>query len=172
MTFSELCQAFTTYTGAVDQVDNAQLALWFNEAQLDLAYDLGLVSTLELEVGAGDCYRPGADWLCITGCELFYQKLPDGRLRFPEGGRGAISFRALPSAFSGADGSAESSLPEPVHYLMAMFAASRYWDMESEGDGEESNHAGKWLSYYYQGKNAAKSRLPGASFDVTGWTVA
>jgi hypothetical protein len=55
---------------------------------------------------------------------------------------------------------------------MAMFAASRYWDMESEGDGEESNHAGKWLSYYYQGKNAAKSRLPGASFDVTGWTVA
>ena len=81
MTFSELCQAFTTYTGAVDQVDNAQLALWFNEAQLDLAYDLGPVSTLELEVGAGDCYRPGADWLCITGCELFYQKLPDGRLR-------------------------------------------------------------------------------------------
>ena len=37
MTFSELCQAFTTYTGAVDQVGNAQLALWFMLAGLSLA---------------------------------------------------------------------------------------------------------------------------------------
>lgn len=172
MKFSELCQAFTAYTGAVDQVDNAQLALWFNEAQLDLAYDLGPISTLELELAPGDCLRPGTDWLVITGCDLEYQRLPDGRLRFTKGGRGALSYRALPPAFSGADGDQKSPLPEPVHYLLAMFAASRYWDMESEGDAEESAHAGKWLSYYYQGKSVSRSRLPGAGFDVKGWTVA
>ena len=172
MKFSELCRAFTTYTGAVDQVDNAQLALWFNEAQLDLAYDLGPVSVLELEAAPGESCLPGADWLCVTGCELDYVKLPDGRLRFSEGGRGDLFYRALPPAFSGADGDQESVLPEAVHYLLALFAAARYWDMESEGDGEESAHAKKWLSYYYQGKNVARSRLPGAFFDVSGWTVA
>ena len=172
MTFSELCEAFVTYTGAVDQVDNAQLALWFNEAQLDLAYDLGPISTVELSAESGSSCLPGTDWLCITGSDLAYQKLADGRLYFPQGGSGNLYYRALPSAFSGADGDQESALPGPVHYLMAMFAASRYWDMESEGDSEESTHASKWLSYYYQGKNTAKSRLPAASIEITGWTVA
>ncbi|MBR5430483.1 MAG: hypothetical protein IK116_08180 [Firmicutes bacterium] len=172
MNFAELAQAFTAYTGAVDQVDNAQLALWFNEAQLDLAYDLGPVSRLELNAAAGDTLLPGADWLCLTGCDLEYRRLADGRLLFPAGGQGCLYYRALPPAFTGVNGDQESTLPAPVHYLLALFAAARYWDMESEGDGEESAHAGKWLSYYYQGKNLARSRLPGSRSDAEQWTVA
>lgn len=172
MTFSELCEAFTTYTGAVDQVDNAQLALWFNEAQLDLAYELGPVSTLTLNAAAGDSCLPGSDWLRVMGCDLDYVQLPDGRLRFTRGGQGGLYYRALPAAFSGADGSQVSALPQAVHYLLALFAAARYWAMESEGDAEESAHAAKWLSYYYQGKNTACSRLPAARMDLGGWTVA
>ena len=41
MSYEEMRAAFDSYTGAADMVDNAQLALWLNEAQLDLAYELG-----------------------------------------------------------------------------------------------------------------------------------
>lgn len=97
MAFSELCESFIAYTGAVGQVDNAQLALWFNEAQRDLAYDL-------------HC--------------------------------------APPSDFSGTNGNQISELPKPVHYLLAMFAASRYWDMKDDG-----RLAANWMCRYYQDKN-------------------
>ncbi|MBR2783546.1 MAG: hypothetical protein IKD93_05085 [Firmicutes bacterium] len=171
MKFSELTELFAAYTGAEDQADNARLALWFNEAQLDLAYDLGPVSVREIAAEPGFRLHPEADWLCVAGCELDYIREADGSLLFPAGGRGRLFFRRLPQAFSGTDGDQESELPRAVHYLLAVFAAARYWDLESEGDGEESAHAGKWLGYYYQGRNLARSRLPGVYNDLRGWRV-
>ena len=41
MTFAQMREMFEAYTGTGDEVDSAQLALWFNEAQLDLAYEPG-----------------------------------------------------------------------------------------------------------------------------------
>ena len=147
MTFAQLTAAFETYTNVSDQVDAAQLALWFNEAQLDLAYELGAVETRQLELTPGALLRPEADWLRVVGCELDYKRQPDGSLLFPNGGSGRLFYRRQPRPFSGIDSDQVSELPEALHYLPALFAASRYWDMESEGDGEESGHAAKWLSY-------------------------
>lgn len=101
MTFSELCESFIAYTGAVGQVDDAQLALWFNEAQLDLAYDL---------------------------------------------------HRTPPSDFSGTNGNQISELPKPVHYLLAMFAASQYWNMK-----DNSRLAANWMLRYYQDKSILRN---------------
>ena len=101
MMFSELRESFIAYTGAVGQVDDAQLALWFNEAQLDLAYDLAY------------------DLHCTP-----------------------------PSDFSGTNGNQISELPKPVHYLLAMFAASQYWDMKNDG-----RLAANWMYRYYQDKS-------------------
>ena len=37
MKYSELVSAFEAYTGVVGEIDDADLAIWFNEAQLDLS---------------------------------------------------------------------------------------------------------------------------------------
>lgn len=169
MNFGELKTLFESYTGISDDVDNAQLALWFNEAQMDLAYDLGPVLSLAVSAGDNDL-APGEDWLCIIACDIDYIQLPDGKLRFGPGS-GRIYYRAAPQAFSGTDSGEESDLPAALHYLPALFAASRYWDTESEGDGEESNQAAKWLGYYYQGKNLARNRSLSAQQYIEGWTM-
>ena len=172
MTFEEMKEAFETYVGMSDQVDNAQLALWFNEAQLDLAYELGKVESESISVSAGENYQPGLYWLRIVASELPFRREPDGSLTFEEEGDGKLYYRAIPTDMSGTDSSQESELPLALHYLPPLFAASRYWDMESEGDSEESSHASKWLSYYYQGKNLAKARLDQSSWDIGRWEIA
>lgn len=171
LTFAEMKEAFETYIGASDQVDNAQLALWFNEAQLDLAYDLGAVTTLELNLAAGDQLSPEQDWLRLVDCDLEYRRQADGRLVFPRGGQGRLYLRLMPTAFTGANNSQLSPLHPALHYLPPIFAASRYWDAESEGDGAENAQAAKWLSYYYQGKNLARSRLHQAGVELDRWQV-
>lgn len=166
MTFGELKTLFESYTNISDDVDNAQLALWFNEAQLDLAYDLGPIKTV---AATGGDFRPGADWLTVAGCDAAYTLLPDGTMRLSEGGN--IYYRCIPAAFTGTDSDQESELPAALHYLPALFAASRYWDTESEGDGEESNQAAKWLGYYYQGKNLARARALAGQQPPARWQV-
>ncbi|MDO4732466.1 MAG: hypothetical protein Q4B50_02975 [Bacillota bacterium] len=172
MTFDQMREMFEAYTGTSDQVDSVQLALWFNEAQMDLAYDLGPLESAELETDEEGCVRPGEDWLTLIGCDLPFRRLPDGRLQLEGETAGKrIYYRRIPKALSGTNGSEESELLPALHYLPALFAASRYWDVESEGDGEESKHASKWLSYYYQGKNLAKARLELARGQLEGWYV-
>ena len=46
-TFQELKNRFDALTGLNDEIDNAVLAIWFNEAQLDLAVELGEIATEE-----------------------------------------------------------------------------------------------------------------------------
>lgn len=172
MTFGELRTLFESYTGAVDEVDSTQLALWFNEAQLDLAYELGPIQSMEFNSDGTGCIQPGENWLTVVGCDLPYQRMPDGSLR-PEGdGSGKkIYYRTAPALLTGTDSQEQSQLLPALHYLLALFAASRYWDMESQGDGEESTHASKWMSYYYQGKSLAKARLEMSRGPLLQWFV-
>lgn len=172
MTFAQMQEMFEAYTGTSEEVDSAQLALWFNEAQLDLAYDLGPVQALDLVLDEDGLVSVEEDWLTIVGCDRPYSRMPDGRLQLegtPTDGK--IYVRRIPTALTGLDSTEESELPKALHYLPPLFAASRYWDKESEGDGEESNHASKWLTYYYQGKNLAKARLELVRNPVEGWIV-
>ena len=171
MNFTQLTEAFETYMGGQEQADPAQLALWFNEAQLDLSWELGRVASPLLTLAAGEEYEPPGDCLQLLGCDLPYRLLAGGRLLFEQGGRGRLYYRQRPASFSGTDGGQESELPSSCHYLLALFAVSRYWDAESEGDGQESALANKWLSYYYQGKSLARSRLPQGGADISGWAV-
>jgi len=39
-----------------------------------------------------------------------------------------------------------------LHDLLPLFAASRYWDRESEGDREETGHGTKWMEHYMRRK--------------------
>ena len=172
MTFAQMREMFEAYTGTGDEVDSAQLALWFNEAQLDLAYKLAPVQAVDIVLDDDGLVRLEEDWLTVVGCDQPYSRTLDGRLRL-EGSstEGKLYVRRIPTALTGLDGGEESELPKALQYLPPLFAASRYWDKESEGDGEESNHASKWLTYYYQGKNLAKARLELVRSPVEGWIV-
>lgn len=170
MNFAELKAIFENNTGVSGETGDTELALWFNEAQLDLAYDFGAIDSEVISAEDND-YAPGQDWLAIISCDIPYARLPDGKLRF-SGGSGRIYYRKMPPAFDGLDQEQESALPNAVHHLIAIFATSRRWDVESDGDGEESGHATKWLSYYYQGKNMAKNRMNINSGDyVDRWNI-
>ena len=54
---------------------------------------------------------------------------------------------------------------------MALFASSRYWDKESEGDSEESNHANKYMGYYLNGKKTALNKMSFGGDKPKYWTV-
>jgi hypothetical protein len=64
----------------------------------------------------------------------------------------------FPVLFTGSQEDAVSSLPAVLHDLLPVFAASRYWDRESEGDNEESRQGAKYMEYYQQGKLLRRSR--------------
>lgn len=108
-TFAELQAAFETHTGISGEIDSAELAIWLNEAQYDLAT---------------------------------YFELPD-----------------MPAPFTGASGNQISDLPPILHDLMPLWATSRYWDRESEGDAEESGHGTKWMGYYLRSREQCKNLL-------------
>jgi hypothetical protein len=170
MDFGQLREAFITHTGITDEVDAAELALWFNEAQLDLAWELSQIKRQQLEPGTSS-FVPPDDWLCVMGSNGLYRVSPDGNIIFEGAGATEMYYRQIPENFSGIDDSETSSLHLGLHYLLPIFAAARYWDKESEGDGDESMQASKWLSYYYQGKNLAKSRLFGMNEPIDAWLI-
>ena len=171
MTFSELQELFVSLTNT-DEVDSSTLCIWFNEAQLDLALDFGEVKELPLRNAAlFDMPDDLLKVLTITesGDHADWGISPAGKLVLPSSGNYELVYRAMPSIqFSPVDVDAESALPAPIHYLMAYYAAWKFWDMESEGDTEESNHATKFLNYYRQGKATMLSKL---DFDGAGGSI-
>ena len=171
MTFEDLRNLFESYTKTDHYIDNAQLALWFNEAALDLAYDLAPVQKVEITPADGGVFTPGEDWLVIVASDMEYERKSDGSLVFPQGGNGYLYYRAVPPLFTGTELQAECGLPEAARYLPALFAAARYWDTESDGSAEETAMANRWLSYYYQGKNLAKSRYDLSRVEIERWLV-
>lgn len=173
MTFEELVRSFETHTGLSGEVDNAQLAIWMNEAQLDLSLVMGNVAAhtfTEDELTDGG-YRLPADCLKLVDSTADYTQLPDGRLQFTSSGGATVYYRKNAAPFTGVDLSQISELPEPCHYLLPMWAASRYWDMESEGDGEESTHGTKWMNYYLQGKANLLRYMDLSSVKLDAWRV-
>lgn len=162
MNFADLRDLFENYTGVSEsEVEDIDLALWFNEAQLDLAYDLGNIKSYTYEdgVASGEENDLPSDVINLVDSTSEYEITLTGKIIFTNSGTQTIYYRAIPTSFTGIDPDAKCELHEALHYLLAIFAASRYWDKESEGDSEESQHATKWMQYYYQGKNAALSKL-------------
>lgn len=184
MTFDKLQQLFISLTNT-DEVEPTTLALWFNEAQLDLALDFGEVKDASLPgsvstASSSASSLPG-DLLRIldvqdsNGSSLDWQITPQGRIAVSGSGSCTLYYRAMPSvSFDGVTSETESTLPAPLHYLLAYYAAWKFWDMESEGDTEESNHATKFLNYYRTGKAnmLAKLDFSGSSNSmVKQWTI-
>lgn len=159
MKFSELKAAFENYIGVSGDVEDTSIALWFNEAQLDLAWDFGEIKTEDYSAVPGVGQDLPDDALVLLDATDTYTVNSSGKIVFDNGGSVELYYRAMPTDFTGFDQDQESALPKAVHNLMAIFATSRYWDKESDGDAEEGGHATKWLSYYYQGKNMAKTRF-------------
>ena len=161
MNFSQLVSLFESLIDAEGEVDNSKLAIWFNEAQLDLALDAGEIRQVSLE----RLSPPPADLLSILeltdeeGNSIDWDTDTAGRLVFDRQ-KAQLLYRAMPTvSFSGTDNTQESLLPAPLHYLMAYYAAWKYWDAESGGDTEESSHASKFMNYYYQNRSRYLARL-------------
>ena len=171
MNFGQMKEAFCSYTGITDDVDNAELALWLNEAQLDLSWELSAIGSQQVEGSVGTVFTPPDTWLTVIGGSGTYRVTPDGNIILEEDGPLTLYYRQLPEEFTGADSGETSGLHQALHYLLPIYAASRYWDKEAEGDGEEIAQANRWLSYYYQGKNLAKSRLFGMNEPMTAWEI-
>lgn len=171
MTFEQLSHAFAAHCGISGGVDGAVLALWLNEAQLDLALDMGnIVEHTFVDVTAEGAELPD-DCLRVLAADQEYWILPGRRIAFPSEGSHTIRYRQQPKPFDAVDNLQVSELNPALHYLLPLFAASRYWDMESEGDGEESNHANKWLAYYRQGRAAMLSHLDCGCETVERWQI-
>lgn len=175
MNFQEMRAAFLTETGLVDsELDDTKIAQWFNEAQLDLAWELGRAEQYTYENTTGGEYDLPADCLRIVNCSAGYKINELGKIRFDNDGDIILSYVGIPADFTATDLDQTSELHKSLHYLMVYFAASRYFDQESEGDSEESAHATKWMNYYLMGKNNAIARLRkllGSSNTLEKWTV-
>lgn len=182
MNFSQLKQSFETNINNTGEVDNAELAIWFNEAQNDLALDLGKITRkqyIEAERTVDGYFELPADFITLT--EVYdsggnptndYAITPDMLLDFPSGCP-LVFYRGLPVSFTGIDDEQESSLPVSCQDLIVIYAMSRYWDRESEGDYEESNLGTKYRTYYEQGKRQRLRSVQQAGGGLSGrtWTV-
>ena len=171
MTFEQLSHSFAAHCGISDGIDGAVLAIWLNEAQLDLALDMGnIVEHTFAEVTTAGAELP-ADCLRVLSADSEYWFLAGRRIAFAAEGSHTIRYRQNPPLFDAVDNLQISELDPALHFLLPLFAVSRYWDMESEGDGEESNHANKWLAYYRQGRAAMLSRLDCGGDIVNRWQL-
>lgn len=171
-TFNELKKSFELHVGSEGEMDNAQIAIWFNEAQLDLALDCGKIRKQIYQAIAGKAYDLPTDFLRLIAVEgAEYSMTPDGKISFSSDGEATIYYRAMPIPFSGNDANQTSELHVALHDLIPIFATSRYWDRESEGDYEETGHGTKWMNYYLQSKEQRKKKLDGIFPIADHWTV-
>lgn len=174
MTFAELKAAFEGITGVTDDVSD-DLAIWFNEAQMDLVNDFGKVvkdiSGTYADVASGSEYALPDRFFNIVKCSCDYSLTPDGKIIFADGGEVTLYYRQIPTMFVASTPDTLCELDERVHQLIPMFAAARYWDMESEGDYEESGHGTKWMNYYLQGKARSKRAFETWNNNIDRWVV-
>lgn len=162
-TFQQLKSEFIALTGVSDnEVTDEVFAVWLNECQQDLAYDMGTVSTTTYTATEGTAYDLPDGILRIVDCSDPHYELSDaGQIVFSFTGDVTLYYVAIPPAFTAEDADQVSTLNSTLHSLMPLWAASRYFDRESEGDPEESTHGTKWMNYYLRAKAQAMSRLHG-----------
>ena len=181
MKFSELRAAFELHCGTADIVDSAELAIWFNEAQNDLALNFAPAARALYVDGQNraadgtyplpaDCLRPLAVIHEGSTHELRPVITEQGRLYAPQGSL-CLLYHKLPRPFTGLDGDEQSELNAALHDLIPLFAAARYWDKESEGDYAESALGSKWMSYYYQARDARRKLAGGLQAAPDEWQV-
>ncbi|MEG2213721.1 MAG: hypothetical protein RRY35_07500, partial [Clostridiales bacterium] len=123
------------------------------EAQLDLALTGGnVIKQQYVGIVAGIPVVKPERCIRIEACDCDYRLTPDGKIVFFQSGAIAVYYRQIPSLFPLPTSGDVCELAEMLHSLLPLFAASRYWDRESEGDGEESGHGSKWMKYYVEQK--------------------
>lgn len=175
MKFSELRDAFEAYTGVIGEIDDADLAIWFNEAQLDLALDFGRIKTVELMPDENGLVSPPPDNIRVIDASNAFRWDSAGSLIFGTDEPVQLTYRAMPDpvhVFTGADQDQTPDLPYPLHYLLSIFAAAMYWDRESEGDPEEMALANKWLARYQTAKKSFLGKLDRAgNSNIDHWVV-
>ena len=101
MNFGEMREAFLSYTGITDDVDNAELALWFNEAQLDLAWEMAPVQTYTLVCHEGEAFSLPEDWLTVIGGDHPYRVTAAGSIVPEHEGELQLYYRAVPQQLFG-----------------------------------------------------------------------
>lgn len=175
MKYEELKAAFEAYTAVIGEVDDAELATWMNEAQLDLALDFGRVTTVELVPDENGVAAPPPDSIKVIDAAEGYAWDGAGQMVFGLSGPVKVTYRAMPApehVLTGSDPEQTPDLPFAIHYLLAIFAAAMYWYRESEGDAEEMALAREWMSRYHMAKKMFLSKMDRAgSSNVDRWTV-
>lgn len=174
MKYSELVSAFEAYTGVVGEIDDADLAIWFNEAQLDLALDFGAIKTVSIQPDENGVATVPADSIRVLDCDATYGWNAAGQLVVGTADPVSVTYRAMPDpahVFTGTDPDQTPDLPYMLHYLLAIFATAMYWDRESEGDTEEMNLASKWMARYNAGKKNFLNKMNQAGAFVDRWIV-
>ncbi len=170
MTFADLKSRFEALTGISDCA-NEDLMVWLNEGQLDLALVAGrIVRQQYSDVLAGEELELPERFLRVEDCDRVYRLTPDGKIIFGLGGEVSLYYRQLPAEFP-LFGEGVCEINPLFQDLLPLFAASRYWDRESEGDGEESNHGTKWLKQYLDGKAKRLKALGLWDQQLEQWTV-
>lgn len=167
MKFSELRQAFETYTGIIGEVDDADLAIWFNEAQLDLTPDFGPVKTVVLTPENGRADKPQGCLKVLSPCRENVR----GQLVLDDATE--IDYIGMPSVqFTETDQDQTPDLHNAAHYLLAIHATAMYWARESEGDTEEMNLSNYWLARYRLEKDRLRNVIgqPGSG-SVDRWRI-
>ncbi|MEG1603561.1 MAG: hypothetical protein RR051_00345 [Clostridiales bacterium] len=171
MDFAALKNSFAQLTADAG-VDDASLVVWFNEAQLDIALEAGnVVKQIFADAAAGIGYDKPPRCIRVEDCSVNYTISPEGKLVFAVGGDIDVYYRQAPREFALSDSGMKCELDQLLHSLIPLFAASRYWDQESEGDYEESGHGNKWMNYYLQGKAQRIKTLGGWGNQLDRWTV-
>ena len=162
-TFAQLVTAFEAHTGISGEIDNATLAIWFNDAQEDLAMDFGRIKTVEVVVG--EPFLLPEDCIKVIdveqgGTPLLWDVSPDRYITIAANGAVKLLYRSMPGvAFSGSDGLQTSDLSPVLHRLIPIYAAYMYWMRESEGDSEEYRLGNSWWEKYMLGKQQALQKL-------------
>ena len=173
MKFSEMVTLFEANTDT--RVDSADLAQWFNEAQLDLAFDFAPVKSYTYaDVSANSPQDPPDDNIMIMDCDMNYETNAAGQLIFSDV-PATIMYRYMPpetSLFVSTEADRESYLPKALHHLMVLWACYRYYVRDGEVDSEEMTAALRWQQDYYIAKNMAKNRLDhSGGGNVRQWTI-
>lgn len=174
MKFSELQAAFEAYTGIIGEIDDADMAIWFNEAQLDLALDFGRIKTVELVPDENGIVARPEDSIKIIDANGAYSWDSAGQMIFGTTEPVKVTYRAMPDpdhVLTGADPDQTPDLPYALHYLLAIYAAAMYWYRESEGDTEEMNLADKYRNRYELAKRSFLSKMDTAGSRVDRWII-
>ena len=177
MNIKEIQTQFEGHIG--DTVDLAELVVWLNEAQRDIALRYGVVNRVSMVINdikevALPTNFMAAQRITLNG-ELVYPGQftisPRGYFCADEAGTYVMDYLQMPLDLLATNGNNVPEINPVFHDLLALFAAARYFDREAQGDSEEMTQAQGWMSYYRNGLRD-KAKVYQSSFQqVTGWTV-